>query len=165
MLAIVDETGISPLERKWKRGKMASLLTGKMARVVNGKEKAFSLDKVKETVKLTKSVEIPPFSTRQVKGLTKVKDHDKMVNLIVEPIDNGFSSSVVPIPSYTILKPGSSKVDMNIRNLTSRKIKVKAKSIIAKVATANVVPLMLAQDKERQEKSKEIMDRMTEFPG
>ena len=53
---------------------------------------------------------------------------------------------MVAVPSYTILKPGSSKVDMNIRNPTSRKITVKAKSIVARVAAANEVPSMVAQE-------------------
>ena len=63
--------------------------------------------------------------------MTGVKGHNKKVNIIVEPMKNRPNSSVVAVPSYTTLKPGSSKVNMNIRNLTSRKIMVKAKLIIA----------------------------------
>ena len=50
-----------------------------MAQVKYDTEKVFSLDKVDETVKLTKSVEIPLFSTIQVHGITKVKGQDKKV--------------------------------------------------------------------------------------
>ena len=60
-----------------------------MAQVEDKSEKTFSLDKVDGTVKLTKTMEIPPFSTIQVYGITKVEGHDKRVNLIVEPKDNG----------------------------------------------------------------------------
>ena len=59
--------------------------------------------------------------------MTKVKDHDKKVNIIEGPAKNRPNSSVVAVPSYTTLKPGSSKINMNIRNLTSRKVMVKAK--------------------------------------
>ena len=45
----------------------------------------------------------------------------KKVNLIVEPTENRPNPSAVAVPSYTVLKPGSSKVNMNVRNLTSRK--------------------------------------------
>ena len=111
-----------------------------MAQVGDKAEKTFSLDKVDRTVKLTKTVEIPPFSTIQVHGMMKVKRHDKRVNLIVEPKNNRCNPSVVVVPSYTNLRPGSSKVNMSLRNLTSRSITVKAKYIVAQVAAANVVP-------------------------
>ena len=51
------------------------------------------------------------------------------------------------VPSYTDLKAGSSKVNMILRNLSSRIIKVKAKSIVAQVATANVVAAILVTNK------------------
>ena len=114
-----------------------------MARVEDKSEKTFSLNKVDGIVILTKTVEIPPFSTTQVHGITKVKGHDKSVNLIVEPKNNGYNPSVVVVPSYANLKPGSCKVNMSLRNLTSRNITVKAKLIVAHVAAANVVPPML----------------------
>ena len=114
-----------------------------MAPVEDKSEKTFSLDKVGGTMKLNKTVEIPPFSTKQVHGIMKVKGHDKRINLIVEPKNNIGNPLVVAVPSYANLRPGSIKVYMSLRNLTSRNIKVKAKSIVAQVAAANVVPSML----------------------
>ena len=72
--------------------------------------------------------------------MTRVKGHNKTVNIIVEPPKNRPNSSVVAVSSYTTLKPGCCEVNMNIRNLTSRKIMVKAKSIIARVTAANLIP-------------------------
>ena len=92
--------------------------------------------------------------------MTKVKGHNKKVNLIVEPIKNKPNSSVVAVPSYTILNPGSSKVNLNIGNPTSRKITVKAKSIVARVAAANVVPSLFAQ--EHSQKTDEWLDKRIE---
>ena len=54
--------------------------------------------------------------------MTKVKGHDKKVILIVDSTKNRPNSSEVAVHSYTVLKPGSGKVNMNINNLTSRKI-------------------------------------------
>ena len=68
-----------------------------MARVGDKLEKIF-LDKVDGTVKLTKTLEILPFSTIQVHGITKVKGH-KILNLIVEPKNNGCNPSIVVVPS------------------------------------------------------------------
>ena len=65
-------------------------------------------------------------------------------------MENRPNPSVVVVPSYTVLKPGSSKFNMNVRNLTSRKITVKAKSIVAWVVAANVVSPMLAQENSQE---------------
>ena len=102
------------MKRRWH--KIALLLTGKMAQVDNETEKVFSLDRVEGTVKLSKTIELPPFSTIQVHGMIKVKGHNKKVNLIVEPMKNRPNPSAVVVPSYTVLKPGSRKVNMKIRN-------------------------------------------------
>ena len=72
-----------------------------------------------------------------------MKDHDKRVNNIVEPKNNGYNPSVVAVPSYAYIKPDSRKVNMSLRNLTSRSIMVKEKSIVAQLAAANVIPSML----------------------
>ena len=118
-------------------------------------EKTF-LDKVDRTVKLTKTVEIPPFSTLKVHGIRNVKGQDKRVNLIVEPKNNRCNPSVVVVPSYANLRPGSSKDNVSLRNLTSRNITVKAKSIIAQVAAANVLPpLLTPKNPQEPEKQKD----------
>ena len=116
-------------------------------------EKTYSLDKVEGTVKLTKIVEIPAFHTIHVHGIMKVKGHDMRVNIIVEPKNNGYSPSVVAVPS---LKPGFSKINMSLRNLTSKSIMIKVKSIVAQLAAANAVPSMLASmNPQESEENKE----------
>ena len=163
-LDLISNKEITQLSTKWKCSKLASLLAVKMAQVGDVPEKTFSLDKVEGTVKLTKMVEIPPFCTIQVHGITEVKDHDKRVNIIVEPKNNGYDPSVVAVPSYAYLKSGSSKINMSLRNLTSRSIMVKVKSIVAQVAAANVVPSMLTpkipqkseENKDKRMKSSDI---------
>ena len=125
-------------------------MVGKKALVGDVPEKHFSLDKVEGTVKLSKTVEIPPFCTKQVHGITKVKDHDKRVNIILEPNNNGYNPSVVTAPSYAYLKPRSSKVNMSLRNLSSRSITVKVKSIVTQLAVVNLVPSMLTPKNPQQ---------------
>ena len=98
-------------------------------------------------------MEIPPISTIQAHGIAKVKGHVKKVNLTVEPKSNMGNPSTVVVPSYANLRPDSSKVDMSLRNLASKSITLKAKSIVAQVAAANVVPPMLTQkDLHKSEK-------------
>ena len=126
-----------------------------MVQIEDVSEKPFSLDKVEGTVKLTKMVELPPDCTIQVHGIMKLKDQDKRVNIIVEPKNEGYNPSVVAVPSYAYLKPGSSKVNMRLRNLTSMNIMVKVKSIVAKLAAANAVPSILATKNHQELKEDE----------
>ena len=107
-------------------------------------------------------MEIPPFSTIQIHEITKVKGYDKRVNLIVELKSNVCNSSVVAIPNYVNLRPGSSKVNMSLKNLTSRSQTAKVKSIVDQVAIANVVPPMLIP-KNPQELEKQ-KDKRTKTP-
>ena len=160
-LDMISEEEITQLSIKWKLIKTASLLTGKVAQVGDKLEKTF-LQKVDRTVELTKAVEIPPFSTIQVHGVMKVKGHDKRVNLVAEPKNNEYNTSIVVVPSYANLRPGSSKINMSLRNPTSRNMTVKTKSIEAQVAAANVVPPMLTP-KNPQESEKQ-KDKRMKFP-
>ena len=124
-----------------------------MAQVGDVSEKTFSLDRIEGTVKLTKTVEIPPFSTIQVHVIMEVKGHDKRINLVAKPKNDGCNPSVVAVPSYANLKPGSSNVNMSLRNLTSRSITVKTKSVVAQVAAANVVlPMLVPKIPQESEK-------------
>ena len=114
-------------------------------------EPEFDLNKVQGHVKLTKPVTITPFQTVHVSGLTECNQHFKRVNVIVKPDHNKDYESVVPIHGYTTLKPGSSRVSIGLRNHSCRKVTVNAKTIIAKVTTANVVPHSLAPNLENED--------------
>ena len=50
ILDLVNEKEISQLNTKWRQGKIASLLMGKMAQIRNEPGKDFSLDKVEGTL-------------------------------------------------------------------------------------------------------------------
>ena len=104
------------------------------------KEPNFDLDQVKGKVKLTKAVTVIPFQTVHVSGLTECDWHFKRVNVIVKSDPKKNYDAAIPINEYTVLKPGSSRVSVGIRNNSCRSITMLAKSIIAKVAAANVVP-------------------------
>ena len=114
------------------------------------KEPAFDLEQVKGKVKLTKAVTIKPFQTVHVSGLTECDQHFKRVNVIVESDPKINYDAMVPINGYTVLKPGSSRVSVGIRNTSCKSITVPAKVIIAKVTTANVVPHSCAPNIEKQ---------------
>ena len=115
------------------------------------KEPEFDLNKVKEHVKLTKALTIKPFQTVHVSGLMECNQHFKRVNVIVEPDLSKNYEAAIPIHGYTVLKPGGSRVFVGIRNLSCRKITIPAKSTIAKIAAANIVPHFCAPNIEKNE--------------
>ena len=114
-------------------------------------EPEFDLDKIQGHVKLTKPLTIAPFQTVHVSGLTECNHHFKRVNVIVEPDPYKDYESVIPIHGYTMLKPGSSRVSIGLRNHSCRKVTINAKTIIAKVTAANVVPHSLAPNLENED--------------
>ena len=104
------------------------------------KEPEFDLDKVKGHVKLTKSITIRPFQMMHASSLRECNQHFKKVNVIVEPDPNKNYEAAVPIHGYTVLKPGSSRVSIGSQNLSCRQVTNLTKSVLAKIAAANVVP-------------------------
>ena len=63
------------------------------------------LGKIQGTVKLTKKVKLKPYQTLKVSGKGTHPLNSKRVNVIVEPLDEGYSEYA--IPSYSSLKSNS----------------------------------------------------------
>ena len=86
----------------------------------------------------------PNFNLSQVNGKvsghTECNQHFKRVNVIVESDPKRDYGAAILINGYTVLKPGSSRVSVGIRNISCQCIMVLAKTVIAKIAAANVVP-------------------------
>lgn len=97
---------------------------------------------------------IKPFEVVRVQGITKVKGHHKQVHTIVEP-KVLYSGVVLAIPSYSQLKPGSSKVSVGLRNYSCRTVTIRAKSVVATISAANVIPGKLAA----KESGGEVLER------
>ena len=131
---------LAKLSIGWKMASFPSYLK----KNITLKEPEFDLNKIKGHVRLTKPITIAPFQTVHVLGLTGCDQHSKRVNVIVEPDPDREYESVAPIHGYMVLKPGSSQVSIGLQNYSCRKVTVPAKSIIAKVSAANVVPHSLA---------------------
>ena len=99
---------------------------------------------------------IPPFQTIHVSGLTECDQHFKRVNVIVEPDPDKDYKSVIPIHGYTVLKPRSSRVSVGLKNHSCHRVTVQAKSIVAKVSAANVVPHSLAPNLDNEDMFKQF---------
>ena len=113
---------------------------------------------MKGKVKLTKVVTIKSFQTVHVSGLTECNQHFKRVNVIVESDPKKEYDAAIPINGYTVLKPGSSQVSVGIRNISCQSITIPAKTIIAKVAAASVVPHCYAPNVESNEQIQQMYE-------
>ena len=153
VLDTASEEELRKLSRTWQRGKVGGILAQKSATLKPSDIGGFSLDTVQGDVKLTQKIELQPFETRHVTGLSKVVGHELRVNVITEPNERYTSGAVMTKASLTMLKPGSSKVGCTLKNQTGRAVTIPARTPIAKLAAANVVPGMLAP-KTRGKKSK-----------
>ena len=107
-------------------------------------EPDFNLESVEGKVKLSKSVVLQPFETVLVSAISESRQHRKRVNVMIERVEGSLGDDVVPANSYSILYPGSIRAKVALRNMTPKEIVLKAKTCVAKMAVANVVPHMLA---------------------
>ena len=78
------------------------------------------LDGVKGAVCTTQKVTIPPFQTLTLKGNAGIKGHCMKVHVLMEPaLGPKLPAAVVPIATYGELHPGSSRVPICMRNMSS----------------------------------------------
>ena len=109
----------------------------------------------KQTVKTTKPITLPPFSTTIVHGHTKLKSHGVKLNLIAEPFkDSQLPSSIQCTPTYCNLEPGSNRVTVGLRNVSARKITVPSRTIVCQVQLANMVPPIQTQKEQAPTENK-----------
>ena len=145
-ISCATDTEINKLATAWKTANFPPL--EKNLKVTKPE---FDLNQIKGHVRLTKSVTIAPFQTIHIPGLTECDQHFKRVNVLVEPDPNRSYESVIPIHGYTVLKPGSSRVSVGLRNHNCHKIMIAAKSIVVKVTATNMVPHSLAPNVETED--------------
>ena len=124
---------------------MATKLTMKEAQVVGVDNKRI-ISKIDNVLKLTKGTTMDPFGTVEVKGIVKTPNHYKCVNVVIDnlPKDQCCKDMTVA-QQIQVLKPGSSKIPVVLRNLSCRTLKVKKGMKIAHVEASSIVPTMVSQ--------------------
>ena len=117
----------------------------------------FSLASVGGDIKVHKTTVLTPFSTTFIKGRSLVKGHYKRVNVATEHSNKITNKNIATVRSYSFIKPSSNKVAVGVRNLTSKKVVLKAGTIIDKIEAANATPPMLAPKPEIAETHMELI--------
>ena len=87
------------------------------------------IDQIYNDVKLTKNIKIKPFDTFEITGICKVSNHEKCINIIIEPspVDRQ-GNEVYTVSGYDFLGVGSKQMRLALRNLSSRTVTLKRDS-------------------------------------
>ena len=140
-LATYDE--LASWRRGWKRGIVGHRIIAKQLSLKGlGSEPV--IHKLGGNVKFTKVITMAPQQAIKTMGLTEIPVLNKRVNIATEAIDRLQDGKVELLSSYESIKPGSQRVAVALYNNTREKITLKKGTIVAKVASANVIPPMLA---------------------
>ena len=113
------------LNKQWKRSMVVTKLTMNKAQIVNVDDKQI-ISKIDNVLKIAKDTTVVPFGMIEVKGVIMTPNHYKCVNLIVDNLpENHHCKDIAIAQQIQVLKPGSKKIPVLIRNLSCRTIKLK----------------------------------------
>ena len=68
----------------------------------------YDLKRAKGKIYTIREVEIPPFMTTVVKGITNLITHSKCMNVLAKPVI-GYADQIATARLYVVLKPGRGK--------------------------------------------------------
>ena len=97
------------------------------------------------SIKTTRPVTLPPFSTTIIKGSTKLRSNGIRHNLIAEPSENiQIPTCMQCAPTYCILESGCNRVALGLRNILAKSITIPSRAVLGQLQQAKMVPIDLA---------------------
>ena len=100
-------------------------LTVKEAQIVSINDKQI-ISKVDNILKIAKDITTDPFGMIEVKGVIKTPNHYKHVNVEVDNLpENQHCKDIAVAQQIQVLKTGSNKTPMVLRNLSCRTLKLR----------------------------------------
>ena len=143
-IKLATKKELENLSKQWKRSLVVTKLTMKEAQIVNADDIQI-ISKIDNILKITKDTTVVPFGTIAVKGVIKTLNHYRHVNVVVDNLpENQHCKDIAIAQQIQVLKPGSNKILVVIRNLSRRTIKLKKGTKIAHVEVSSVVPQMVS---------------------
>ena len=85
-----------------------------------------------------------PLETPVVKGMANLTTHSKYLTIVVEPV-TGYSEHIAMTQTYGILKPGTGKINVCLRNHSARQVTLPRQTTVEEIAPADIVPAPLDQ--------------------
>ena len=141
-LATTKELG--NLNKQWKRSLIATELTTKEAQLVSSEDTQI-VSKIDGILRIAKDTTILLFEMIKVKGIIGTSNHYTHVNVVVDDLpEDQHCKDIVIAQQDQVLKPGSNKVTIVIRNLSCRPLKIKKGTKIAHVEARNIVPPLIS---------------------
>ena len=142
-IKLATKKELESLNKQWKRSLIMTKLTMKEAQIMN-QEDAQIVSRIDSIVKIARDTTIVPFGTAEVKGAIKAPNHYKPMNVVIDELpENQHCKDVAVIQQIQILKPGSNKIPVVLRNLSCRALTIKKGKKIAHVEASNVVPSLV----------------------
>ena len=81
----------------------------------------------------------------EVKGVIKTPNHYKHANVVIDNLpENQHCKNIAVAQQIQVLKPGSNKIPVVLRNLSCRTLKLKKGTKIAHVEASSIVPPMVS---------------------
>ena len=93
----------------------------------------------------------------EVKGVIKTPNHYKHVNVVVDNLpENQHCKDIAVSQHIQVLKPGSNKIPVVLRNLSWRTLKLKKGMKVAHVEASSIVPPMVIARMSKNILEKEV---------
>ena len=150
-IKLATKKELETLNKQWQRSLIAMRLSMKGAQVMDVEE-AQIVSRLDGNVKLTRDIIVGPFETIEMKGiLQKTPNHYKRMNVVVDDLQGkGSSKDIAVINQLQILKSGSDRISVALRNLTSRTLKLKKGMNVTHVEASQVIPPLEKSSEERE---------------
>ena len=109
-IKLATKKELENLTKQWKRSLVVTKLTMKEAQLVN-QEDAQIAAKVGSIAKIARDTTIIPFGTTEVKGVIKVQNHYKHVNVVIDDLQKDqHCKDIAILTQIQILTPGSNMI-------------------------------------------------------
>ena len=143
-IKLATKKELENLNKQWKRNLIATKLTMTEAQLVSPEDIQI-VSKIDGILKIAKDATIVPFQTIKVKGIIRTPNHYKCVNVVIDDLpENQCCKDIMIAQQIQVLKPGSNKIPVMIRNLSCRTLKIKKGMKIAHVEANNIVPPLIS---------------------
>ena len=138
VLGKASKEQLRKLGKPYERGGVGRLATSKQS---------FDLNLAKGHLKISKQITLEAGETLKVQATSQIRGNQKRLHVVAEPVAIGGAANtpeLVTVPTYSICMPGSHRVAVIIRNVTSEVLTLKKGQVIAELTAANLIPNKMA---------------------
>ena len=113
----------------------------------------YDLKGIKDKMCTMREVIILPFMTIIAKGITNLMTHSKCMNVVVKPVI-GYLDHVAMARYYGVMKSGRGKIDVCLRNHSTKQITLPNWTAVGEIMTANIIMALFVPEPTGHEAGK-----------